>query len=296
MSNINSNDYYQILGISKNANDDEIRKAYKREALKYHPDKNINNKEEAEKNFKKVNDAYSILSDKKKRQQYDTFGKDGMENGFGFGDGMEHGFTFTNNLHRDIFKSFFDSKENFMFNENIFNNDSGFKTFKSQNFFTNNTKPEFIHISIGRNIIIKNLNQTEKNGKIGKIENFNPNNKRYIVKLESGLRISLKFENIHQICRAKIKKNGSINDGKIIGYNSKNDKLKIIVNGSIQDINKTDVIIENNTCIKIINIQSNVNYNGIIGKIKEYNNSNERYLVKIPGNKLLYLKTENISL
>ena len=83
MSNINSDDYYKILGISKDANEDEIRKAYKREALKYHPDKNINNKEVAEKNFKKVNDAYSILSDKEKKQQYDTFGKEGMENGFG---------------------------------------------------------------------------------------------------------------------------------------------------------------------------------------------------------------------
>ena len=67
MSKINSDDYYEVLGISNNADENEIRRAYKKEALKYHPDKNPENKEEAEKNFKKVNEAYSVLSDKKKK-------------------------------------------------------------------------------------------------------------------------------------------------------------------------------------------------------------------------------------
>lgn len=80
---INSNDYYSVLGISRDADDKEIQKAYKKLALKWHPDKNKDNKE-AEQNFKKVSEAYSVLSDKSKRQSYDMYGKDGVNGGAQF--------------------------------------------------------------------------------------------------------------------------------------------------------------------------------------------------------------------
>ncbi len=66
-------DYYKILGVSKNASPDEIKKAFRKLALKYHPDKNKGNKE-AEERFKEINEAYAVLSDPEKRKQYDTFG------------------------------------------------------------------------------------------------------------------------------------------------------------------------------------------------------------------------------
>jgi len=66
-------DYYKILGVEKNASLDEIKKAYRRLALEYHPDKNAGNPE-AEKKFKQINEAYQTLSDEKKRAQYDQFG------------------------------------------------------------------------------------------------------------------------------------------------------------------------------------------------------------------------------
>ena len=70
-------DYYEILGVSKNASDDEIKKAYRKLALKYHPDKNPGNKE-AEEKFKEISEAHAVLSDKQKRARYDQFGHAGV--------------------------------------------------------------------------------------------------------------------------------------------------------------------------------------------------------------------------
>src|SRR4030066_1883965 len=67
-------DYYQVLGVDKKASADEIKKAYRKLAIKGHPDKNPTNKKASEEKFKKISEAYAVLSDPQKRQQYDTFG------------------------------------------------------------------------------------------------------------------------------------------------------------------------------------------------------------------------------
>lgn len=67
-------DYYEVLGVNKNATDDELKKAYRKLAKKYHPDANPDNKAEAEAKFKEVNEAYEVLSNPQKRQMYDQFG------------------------------------------------------------------------------------------------------------------------------------------------------------------------------------------------------------------------------
>ncbi|MEO9965907.1 MAG: molecular chaperone DnaJ [Reichenbachiella sp.] len=81
-------DYYEVLGLSKSASADEIKKAYRKLAIKYHPDKNPDNKE-AEENFKEAAEAYEVLSDQQKKQRYDQFGHAGMGGaaGGGFGGG-----------------------------------------------------------------------------------------------------------------------------------------------------------------------------------------------------------------
>ncbi len=87
-------DYYQILGVPRNASQEEIKKAYRRLALKYHPDRNRGNKE-AEEKFKEINEAYAVLSDPEKRKQYDRFGSAEFERRYTQED-IFRGFNFEN--------------------------------------------------------------------------------------------------------------------------------------------------------------------------------------------------------
>jgi DnaJ family protein A protein 2 len=80
-ANVESDDYYQVLGVDKGVSIDDIRKNYKKLSLKYHPDRNMDKKEECERIFKRIGEAYEVLSDAKKRQIYDQVGKNGLQQG-----------------------------------------------------------------------------------------------------------------------------------------------------------------------------------------------------------------------
>ena len=103
-------DYYEVLGITKGAQEAEIKKAYKRLAMKHHPDRNKDDKEAAEKKFKEIQEAYSVLSDSQKRQAYDQFGHAGVDGSAGgFGGGFSGGNPFGSGGFGDIFGDIFGS-------------------------------------------------------------------------------------------------------------------------------------------------------------------------------------------
>lgn len=111
-------DYYEVLGVQRHASPEDIKKAYRKQALKWHPDKNPENKEEAERKFKQVAEAYEVLSDAKKRDIYDRYGKEGLNGGGGgggshFDSPFEFGFTFRNP--DDVFREFFGGRDPFSF-------------------------------------------------------------------------------------------------------------------------------------------------------------------------------------
>lgn len=106
-------DYYKILGIAKGASEEDIKKAYRKMALKYHPDKNKS--PDAEEKFKSLAEAYEVLSDKKKRDIYDQYGEEGLKGGVpggGGGDGTHFTYTFSGDP-RATFQQFFGTNDPF---------------------------------------------------------------------------------------------------------------------------------------------------------------------------------------
>lgn len=101
-------DYYEVLGVSKDASADELKKAYRKLAMKWHPDRNPDNQEEASEKFKEASEAYEVLSDGEKRARYDRYGHEGVKSAFGQG-----GFQWSDFHHaqdfEDVFGDFFNA-------------------------------------------------------------------------------------------------------------------------------------------------------------------------------------------
>ncbi|KAI3857973.1 hypothetical protein MKX03_006187 [Papaver bracteatum] len=113
-------DYYKVLEVDRNASDDDLKKAYRKLAMKWHPDKNPNNKKDAEAKFKQISEAYDVLSDSQKRVIYDQYGEEGLKGqvpppqsgGGGYSDYSDYGdyggaFRFNPRSADDIFSEFF---------------------------------------------------------------------------------------------------------------------------------------------------------------------------------------------
>jgi len=133
-------DFYAILGVPRNATAEDLKKAYKKLAIKYHPDRNPNNVEEATAKFKEINEAYDVLSDERKRQIYDQLGEEGLQGGvppegapggntffFRGGPGGSGGFSFSdpNELFESIFGKGFNVRSFGMHDDDMMDDDDG---------------------------------------------------------------------------------------------------------------------------------------------------------------------------
>lgn len=131
-------DYYKILGVSKDADENELKKAYRKQAMKWHPDKNQDNKAAAEAKFKDVSEAFEVLNDPQKREIYDRYGEEGLKNGADGGFGAH----FTPSAADDIFRSMFSNDDAFaaMFGSGFGGMHSRFSAFGGRDPFSTSSR------------------------------------------------------------------------------------------------------------------------------------------------------------
>jgi len=198
--NLQSDDYYRVLGVERIATDIEIAKAYRKLALKCHPDKNQDNKEKAEEDFRTITEAHEVLNDAEKRRTYDQVGKAGMQSGGG------SGCPSSQQTDADL-RAFCGGKDP----PSSFPNMSGKPGFpfdmmgggRGDGRLAPKLPP--CHVApAGTAVVIHSLSKApQQNGKLGKITGWNDDTRRYEVSV-GGTAIALKPSNVVQSCTVDI--------------------------------------------------------------------------------------------
>ena len=272
--------YYQILGLDKNADENQIKKAYKKLAIKYHPDKNPNNKD-AEEKFKTICEAYSILSDKDKKEQYDRFGKQGINSNF----------RCNTNVNADeIFNSFFKSDPFNDFESHIFSNISNIRIRKCD-------ENRIDIISNGTRVLIKDLiNSKELNNCIGIVKGYDISKKKYLIRI-CNKDIFIKDDNFIQLLNVTIhnlKSNSFLNGMKTNVIDYINGRYVVDLNRNRYSLTSENLIVDKNSKVKIVNLKSNNSINGKWGLVLNFDSVSNRYVIKISNSLILKIKLENI--
>lgn len=309
-----SDDLYKNLGINKNATNKEIKKAYRKLAMKYHPDKNPNDKAKAEEKFKKVSRAYEVLSDPDKRKKYDLgINDEGIpfsktQNGNPFNGTTKH-YSFSDA--DDIFKQFFGNSDPFSSNNGFsFISTRGrnpTNIFQRSSFNTTRQSIKKIDvISNGKQVIIYGLkSKSEYNGKSGIIVGYSSDSKRYKVKLNNGSIINILRNNFQQIVKnielMELVSKNSLNGvlGILVGYNESKNRYIIQLGtrqgNAVLSFKKENVLLPNDLCICLENLKT-THWNSRCGRIKGYDPETKRYSIDIGHSKILNIKSENIKI
>ena len=373
--NLNSNDYYEILGCNRSDDENALKKAYRKLAVKWHPDKNPDSTE-ATKNFQKISEAYATLSDPKKRKLYDQYGAEGANmadqmpdgatpggfpgggfSGFpsgGGGGGMHH-------MSPEDAEAFF---SHFFGHEDPFGGLGGFGRGGGGSPFINiqtsttggpgmrgsrrvsgaadpftmmfgggmpgmstggmpgmsmggmpmggmngmhqgmqQRRPSYDSIPQGTVVSLKGLRgKPERNGDRGVVQQFNPQNGRYIVLLEdSEETMAVKPSNLLQHVHVRlhgIESKPELNGktGTIIAWNPNTERYSIYVMAMSKaaSLKPGNVILDEGTVGQIFGLLSKPELNGKWGTIKEWDRNAGRYNVQLSEDKIIRVKVENI--
>ena len=309
MSNFDSNNYYRVLGVPKEVNHEELKKAYKKLALKWHPDKNVDNKDQAETNFKNISEAYGVLSDPKKRRIYNQVGKEGLKNTAGVP-------TYNFGNAQDLFKQFFNNSDIF---ENVINKKHKSKVVSNiekemgvdiDNLLFGKIRKKrreknvyLIKTCLKNNteVIIDGLiSKNYLNGNTGKIASYNPTKNRYsIIVIDES--ISIKECNIIQkIYNIKLKdmiKQPNLNDkiGDIVKWDAYKLRIQVkLSDDSIIDVKTNNIIYPIDTLVYIKNLENNEYYNNKLGKVVSY--SDQKYVLNLYNNMNVRIHSDNITI
>jgi len=326
---INSEDYYKVLGVNKGATEKEIKRAYRKLAREHHPDQNPDDREAAEERFKAIGEAYGVLSDPQKRKTYDQFGKSGLQGGSGGG--------FTSMDAHKIFEMFmggmggpggFPGGGNFTFNVGGpgggFGRSSGMGGmggFPFGDMFgggmggmggrqfgggprmrRQQQRQRKSPIPAGSEVYLHNLNSGNFNGKQGRIQSFN--GERFSVDIEGiGLK-NIKPENVSQVKELEIHslQFEQLNGVKIksVGYTEGCERIRCLFNnGQIKNIKPMNLKIPNGTTVRIDGLQNAqvAQLNGRFATVRSWLPDKGRYEIQIQNTTKTYkMKPENARL
>lgn len=313
--NINSDDYYEVLGVSKNVSEKDIRRAYRKLARQHHPDQNPDDKEAAEERFKAIGEAYGVLSDPKKRKQYDQFGKQGLQN-----NGMGGGFS--NIDAHEIFRMFMGGNSGgpggfrmggmggsmgggFPFGDLFGSMGHGHgMNFSHGGMHQPRRQQRKVRSPLprGTKVYLHSLSSGNFNGRIGRIQSYT--GERFSVDIEGvGLK-NIRPQNLCQSVECEVHSlnyealNGSI--VKTMGYSPNFERIKCqFSDGQIKMIKAINIEIPAGTIIRIDGLQNAAaaSLNGKYARVLEWLPEKGRYSVEIVDSSKSYkMKPENARL
>lgn len=313
VADIKSNDFYQVLGVGREATEGDIAKAYKKLALKYHPDKNQENKEEAEEHFKRVSEAYDVLRDANKRKLYDQFGHEGLQ-GRASDRGGERDFGGSGGMTAEqVHMVFADLLAGSSGMPDIAGSGAGgiggleeilkSMTMASEARRASRSGPSQTGVLRGGTaVVVHGLTKAEAhNGKAGKVIDFDEARGRYQVALEAGTSIWVKPDNLTQTCsveiqslRSKPELNGTRAD--ILGLDSSTGRYVALAQGQVPTVLSLlpgNCLLNAGTCVRLQCLSKEA-FNGQMARVLEVDRAAGRYRVQCKDGKQLKVKYENV--
>jgi len=315
--NLQAEDYYKVLGVAKDASDNEIKNAYRKLALKYHPDKicQEEKKAKAEEDFKRISEAYSTLSDHEKRKEYDLYGKDGPQ---GYSQG--HGGVSSDQAEA-MFRQFFgggapmgaqgyggmpfvfmsdggSAASGMNFNlDSIFEGLSGRQGGAGDSF---RSHPAYA-IPAGSSVVIRGLTSAPThNGKTAHVRGFDAVKNRYQVTIDDASVLSLRPQCLTQQCSIEViglenkpELNGT--KGDIFNYDAATGRYMVLLNSPAMAIGllRSNCLLEEGACVVLDGLTSK-KFNGQMAKIIGVSRNDARYTVRCQNGEQIKVKYDRV--
>jgi len=286
-ANPDADDFYVRLGLDKNATDNQIKSAYKKQALKYHPDKNPDGVEQ----FKKVTEAYEVLSDKEKRETYDRFGKDGLQGGGGGMGGFGPGVHMSGGSPEDfarfdkIFKDFLGAEGGLGGEFSSFSFSSSSNGGKGVTFMSG--IPTMMGGKGGGGGMHPFMNMGGMGGMGGAVRDPKEIDPKAVHLIQRGTVVAVR----------NLKNDKSLNGltGQVMGYDEGAGRYDVNVQDRSVALKPSNLVIQV-TNILLRGITSKPELNGKTGKILDYNPENEKYTVSVANGPTIAVSLASVQL